>query len=119
VAHKITLEHKIQGSVVIVRVKGFMDLLQVEHFEHYLDEVIKNQTNKIVLDLSELEYISSAGLGAIIGRIRDVRTKGGDIKIGNCSSTVADILEILGFALVFSLAKTNEEAMRLFGAAQP
>jgi anti-sigma B factor antagonist len=115
-SQKIAIEHHSSAGVEIVKVKGFMDLLQVMHFEAYLDQLIQTNCIKIVLDFSELDYISSAGLGAIIGRIRDVRAKSGDIKIGGCSKPVKDILEVFGFSSVFSLTKTPEEAVSKFGA---
>jgi anti-sigma B factor antagonist len=114
-SQKIILEHHTKAGVEIVKVKGFMDLLQVRQFEVFMDQLIQTSSRKIVLDFTELEYISSAGLGAIIGCIREARAKSGDIKIGGCSKPVKDILESFGFSSVFTVTNTPEEAILKFG----
>jgi len=105
-----------KGNIHIVNVAGFMDMVEVPKLEQALDALIKEGTIKIVLDLSGLEYVSSAGLGAIIGRIREVRRSGGDIKIGGYSEMVYNILETFGFTQVFETYTSREEATLKFEA---
>jgi anti-sigma B factor antagonist len=112
----IIIEHHSAGNIEVVKVSGFMDMRHVGPFTDFLDRLILAKTWKIVLDFTDLEYISSAGLGAIIGRIRDVRAKSGDIKIGGCSRPVQDILNVFGFAAVFTLTATPQDAVKMFGA---
>jgi anti-sigma B factor antagonist len=90
-------------------------MTQVHEFESVLDKLIQEGKTRIVLDFSELEYISSAGLGALVGRIREVRKTNGDIKIGGGTPAVMEILKMFGFSEVFSLSSTPGEAMKLFG----
>ncbi len=61
-----------------------------------------------------MTYISSAGLGLIIGYIRELRRKGGDIKIGGMSERVQDILNTFGFSVIFDTFATREEAILKF-----
>jgi len=104
-----------EGLVQILNITGFMDMREVPKFEQALDQLIKSSRCQIVLDLSGLEYISSAGLGTIIGSIREVRRQGGDIKVGGCSTPVYEILKTFGFTDVFETYPSRKEAVRKFG----
>ncbi|MBN1594764.1 STAS domain-containing protein [candidate division FCPU426 bacterium] len=110
----IVIKTSTHGSVEVVKVSGFMDMTQVEIFEQMLDTLISSGKMKIVLDFSDLEYIASSALGAIIARIHTTRLQKGDIRIGGHSPVVLDILQSFGFSRVFSLASTPEEAIALF-----
>ena len=112
----VQIQSERQGAIEIVNVDGFMDMREVPKFEQALDQLIKAGRCRIVLDLSKLEYISSAGLGTIIGSIREVRRQGGDIKVGGYSAPVYDILKTFGFTEVFETYATRKEALQKFGA---
>ncbi len=85
-----------------------------EKFEKKLDELIKDGQNQIVLDFTDLEYISSAGLGAVIGRIRQVRRSGGDIKVGGFSELVSEIFDTFGIAAICESYSSREQAIAQF-----
>lgn len=104
------------GDIQILDLDGFMDMREVPKFEQAVDALIKAGRCRIVLDLADLEYISSAGLGTIIGSIREVRRQGGDIKVGGCSAPVLDILKTFGFTQVFETFASRREAVAKFGA---
>lgn len=105
-----------EGKIKVIVVSGFMDMSEVPKFEAAIEGLIKSGSLQIVLDLTNLEYISSAGLGEIIGRIREVRRQGGDIKVGGYSDLVYEILETFGFTAVFETFPSREKAMQKFEA---
>ncbi|MEW6517093.1 MAG: STAS domain-containing protein [candidate division FCPU426 bacterium] len=109
---KITQD--LREGVHLLTVSGFMDMTSVPKFEAALDELIAQGVIHIVLDLSYLEFITSAGLGAIIGRIRRVRQQEGDIKVGGCSDRVMEVLKTFGFTDVFQVSPTAEAALAQF-----
>jgi anti-sigma B factor antagonist len=113
---QVTIVNEHAGAVEVLNVVGFMDMREVPKFEQALDQLIKAGLCRIVLDLSKLEYISSAGLGTIIGSIREVRRQGGDIKVGGYSAPVFDILKTFGFTEVFETYASRKEALAKFGA---
>jgi anti-sigma B factor antagonist len=113
---QVQIREEAVGAVRVLVVEGFMDMREVPKFDQALDKLIKAGQVKIVLDLSQLEYISSAGLGSIIGNIRRVRTLGGDIKVGGHSATVFEILRTFGFTEVFDTCSTRAEAVKKYGS---
>ncbi len=110
----VKLSQELQDGIVILRVSGFMDMLGMEKFVQTLDRCIMDGTSKIILDFKFLEYISSAGLGAIIGRIRDLRRVGGDIKIGGYSDRVFELFQTFGFTETFDICDDIAKALANF-----
>jgi len=63
---------------VLVGISGFLDAHTVTNFEAKMDEIVSSGKNKVVIDLKDLNYISSAGIGAIMGLTQKLRKIGGD-----------------------------------------
>ena len=61
-----------------------------------------------------LRYIASAGLGALMGVIDEVRTNGGDIRIADLNETVRNIFEILGFNHLYRIFPSEVDAIVSF-----
>ncbi len=108
---KIQIDVNRHDLVYVVKVIGFMSITEVFKFEDVLTNLINDGRVNIVLDLSELEYISSAGLGTIMGSIRHIQRLGGDLKIGGMTSAVKEIFETFGFTAIFATYATPKEAI--------
>ena len=102
-------------GVVILRLKGSLDADTVYEWEAVLDKALKAKEYKLIMDLSELEYISSAGVGTFIGSIGEVRENGGDIVFLNASPHVLRIFKLLGFTKLFKIMEDEEEALKALG----
>ncbi len=73
--------------------------------------------NKILLNLKDVSYIDSAGLGEMVGSYATVTNQGGDIKLLNVQSKVSDLLQITKLFTVFATYTDENEAVRSFTAA--
>jgi anti-sigma B factor antagonist len=105
-------------GVCVLTVSGFLDMASMPHFESAMDALFDLGVTRLVLDLSFLEFITSAGLGAIVGRIRRARQQGGDIKVGGCSDRVLDVFKTFGFTDVFRVNPSVEAALAEFSASK-
>jgi len=77
-------------------------------------ELQNNDFKFILLDFSDLEFLSSAGVGSILGTIEISREMQGDIIICNASKKIMHILELLDLAEYFTLKDTVGEAIKLY-----
>jgi anti-sigma B factor antagonist len=68
--------------------------------------------NRVVLDIGELSYISSAGIGAMMGLAQRLRKKGGLLVLSKPSEKVYKILDTLGFTKIFQIVHDNDEALK-------
>ncbi len=94
---------------------GHLDAVTVSQLEGRFKETMEAGQYHWVVDLSQLDYISSAGLGAFIGVLEEVRSHGGDIFFVGLSPKLQKIFQVLGFLRIFRIFAAEEEAVREFG----
>jgi anti-sigma B factor antagonist len=104
-------------DISILRLAGFLDANTIPQFEAAIQELIDAQRYKIITDLRDLTYISSAGLGVYMGFIEDVREAGGDIKLCNLQEKIFKIFDQLGFPRLFDISSGEEDCTDKFNGA--
>ena len=100
------MEIKIQpnGQETTVQLIGLLDTTTISEQADELQKVLDIADQALVMDCSELEYISSAGLRFFMQLKRETEAKGGKIRIINLNEDVADIFRMSGFHNIFSLS---------------
>ena len=66
-------------SVSIMNVKGRVDSNTAPELDSALENLLKNEKNKIVLNLKAVDYLSSAGLRALVKALKEAQQSGGDL----------------------------------------
>jgi len=103
-----------EGGVEVVYVIGYLDSSTFVELDNCFKELIEEGKVKIIVDMSELEYISAAGLGVIAGMLVEVRNKMGDLKLCGMDSRIRNLFDILGFSRTLEIYSSQEEAMKEF-----
>ena len=116
---KISLLENPSDDVSEVRVDGVIDTLTATELEDIIDTLMKRSRYKVIVDLAGVDYVSSAGWGIFISHIRDVRAKGGDIKLANMIPNVYEIYDLLEFDNVIKAFPSVDEARSDFGSPAP
>ena len=88
---------------ILVRIIGELDTVATTEQADELQQVLDLADKAIVVDCTELEYISSAGLRFFIQLKRESETKGGSIRICHLNEDVADIFRMSGFRNIFEI----------------
>lgn len=83
------------GTELTAAIEGRLDTLTAPEFEEKLEPELED-TEKLVLDLAELEYISSAGLRVLLSAIK-VMEEQGEMVLRNVRPDVMDVFEVTGF----------------------
>lgn len=79
----------------VCRPKGELDAYTVGQFRDALQEV--GDVERLIIDLSEVPFMDSAGLGALIGGIRRTRDSGGEVAVTSNRPTITRLLQNTGF----------------------
>jgi anti-sigma B factor antagonist len=108
------IERETRGAVQLVRLSGSLDMYSFPRLDAQLKGLFDQGHYRIVLDCRELDYIGSAGLGALIGFTKQAREHGGDVKLLNVPERIAKIIELLGFTKVLQVHTTEENAVSSF-----
>lgn len=99
------------SAAVLFILSGYIDAHTVIEFEKAVYSAIESGQKRVVLDISGLSYISSAGIGAMMGLARKLSQTGGDLVLLNPSTKVFTILDGLGFTKIFKIASDQQEAL--------
>ncbi|MGI9607287.1 MAG: STAS domain-containing protein [Acidimicrobiales bacterium] len=93
----------------ILRLSGEVDAYTVGDFREALTGLTDVQ--RLVIDLSEVPFMDSAGLGALIGGIRRVREAEGDVAVVSTTASLNRLLHTTGFDRIVPVCESKEEAL--------
>ncbi len=94
----------------IISIIGKINAITAPEFEQYLKTLVNNGILKIILDFSKVDYISSAGLRAILVITKLLKTKSGSIVLASLKPEVKNVFEISGFTSIIPVVEDIEEA---------
>ena len=101
-------------DVSIIKVSGYLDTTTARELETALNGLLAKGSYKVVLDLSGVTYISSAGWGIFIGEIKDIRNHGGDLKLAAMVGDVFEVFQLLEFQSILEAYPTIDDARDAF-----
>ena len=112
------IEERSAGEVTLLDLKGKMTLGEG-------DELLKDKVNslvlqgrrKILLNLADVPYIDSAGLGEIVRTYTTVSRQGGQLKLLNLTKRITDLLAITKLLTVFETYDSEADAVRSFSSS--
>lgn len=93
---------------------GQLDAHSAPKLETEIEKHIKQSDYKLLFNLSNLDYISSAGLGVFMSFVQDVRDRDGDIKFAELNEKVNNVMDLLGFNHIYDITLTEKEAINKF-----
>jgi anti-sigma B factor antagonist len=108
------IRSKIDGDIAVIYPKGHLDAHNVERFEKEIVKLLGNSVVRIVVNCKDLNYISSAGMGIIMGYLDEIREKKGDIKLCAVSDRVYEIFDLVGFTDIYDFVKDEVDAVNKF-----
>ena len=97
----LTINKEKNGNDLVISPKGHLDTLSSPELEAELKSSMPD-AESLVMDLSGLEYISSAGLRVLLSAQKVMSKKGG-MKVINCNEVVKEVFEVTGFVDVLDI----------------
>lgn len=91
------------GGATTIRIRGEVDLYTAPKLRERLEQVVAGEDQQVVVELSEMDFIDSTGLGVLVGALKQVREHGGDMVLRNPSRSTHKILEIAGLTKLFTV----------------
>ena len=103
------------AGVAVLKVSGYLDTTTATELERTIFELVGRQEYKLVLDLSRVSYISSAGWGIFISEIKNIRNHGGDLKLSGMVGDVYEVFQLLEFHTILEAYDSTGLAVAAFG----
>jgi anti-anti-sigma factor len=105
-----------QQGIVVVAPRGRVDSTTAAALDAHLIEVSRAAQPRIVVDFSEVDYISSAGLRVMLTLAKRVRDARGALVLCSLGDAVRQVFELAGFLPLFSIEGSREVAVRTVAA---
>jgi anti-sigma B factor antagonist len=97
-----------------VRVDGRIDTVTASELDDVIGSLFGRRAYRVVIDLAGAHYVSSAGWGVFVSRLREARAGGGDIRLGRMQTCVHDVYDLLEFDGLLSSDARLEESIAAF-----
>lgn len=101
----------------VVHVGGEVDVYTAPALRERLDDEIERGQHDIVVDLSDVTFMDSTGLGVLVGRLKQVRLHDGSMRLVCSHDRVLKVFTITGLDKVFDIYPTLEDALSDGGKA--
>jgi len=107
--------HRDAGSVTVVDFSGRITLGDGSALlRKTLRDLLEDQRTRIVLNLGDVDYIDSSGIGELVSGYTSVKNRGGELKLLNLTKKVHDLLQITKLYTVFEVHSDEHAAVRSF-----
>lgn len=109
-----TVDH---GSAITLSIGGHIDGSTAPELDQAIRALIAEGRYRIVADLKELDFMSSAGLGILMSAIQQARENRGDVKLARANQSIRRLISVMGFDSIYQIHDTEESALADFAGS--
>ena len=114
----LTMVGKQVSGVTVLQLSGRITLgEESSQLRTKIKDVLGQGNTRLVLDLAEVAYIDSAGLGTLVAGFTSAQNQGANMKLANLTKRFDELLHITKLVTVFDVYKTVEDALKSFAAS--
>lgn len=106
-----------QNGVSVLTLTGRLDLASGSGLKDQVKELLGKEKISIHLNMANVEFINSSGLGVLVSMMKEIRLHKGRLTLSNLASYVLEIFEITQLSHIFEIYTTDEEALSSFQTA--
>ena len=103
------LENIMQGNACVIHVQGRLDATTAPELERYTGDLIEKGNPRIVFDLTDLQYVSSAGLRIFLLVAKKLKGLGGEMSLAGLHGNIKEVIEISGFPSILPCYDTMDD----------
>jgi len=107
------ISQKEEKGIVSIAIKGRMDADSSPDAEKVVKEALGAEANRLLFDLGELEYLSSAGLRVLLSAAKEMRRRDGKIVLCALNEFVNEIFEVSGFQSLIPISDSVESGIEV------
>ena len=100
-----------ESGIAIVRFKGRLDLLSAANARAEMAKLVQDGRERLVVDLGEVSFIDSSGLGALISGLKAARQAGGDLRLARLGEQARMLFRLTNLDKVLNIYSSVEDAL--------
>ena len=108
------ISSRVRGEVVILDISGEIDLYNAPEIKDIVNKLIEQKKYNVVINLKEVTYIDSSGIGALISSLSNLKKYHGGLKIINVFASVKKVFELTKLTSFFEIYDSEDEAVKAF-----
>lgn len=110
------MQVKIQDkdTVTVCYVSGDIDINSAPVIRKSLEKVVSGKKNKVLVNLSDVQYVDSSGLATMVELLKNIRAYGGKLKVCNMSAKIKSLFEMTKLDRLFEILPSEEDAIKSF-----
>ncbi len=105
--------------IVLIKVGGYIDFTTSDEIDNIIASLINSKSYNIIINLEDVDYISSRGWSIFLSKIKEIRDNGGDLKLANLKPDVFQVFEVLEFFWFLKTYNSLDEAISEFDEGVP
>lgn len=102
------------NDIKVIKIIGELDALVAPKLKDRISKLVEADTVKFIIDFEDLVHINSLAMGILRGKLKIVKSAGGDIKLVKLNEHIKTIFEMVGLDELFEIYETEEEAVNKF-----
>jgi anti-sigma B factor antagonist len=107
------ITQKEENGIVSFSIKGRLDADSAPEAEKVVKEALEGPTDRVLFNLGDLEYLSSAGLRVLLSAAKEMRRRDGKIVLCSLNEFVKEIFEVSGFQSLIPIAESVESGIKV------
>ncbi|MGE0222704.1 MAG: STAS domain-containing protein [Acetobacteraceae bacterium] len=110
------ITNKVEGDLASLRITGRLDAATSPNLEQAVNVAVEKGSQRIVFDMRDVSYVSSAGLRAILLAAKKTKAAGGGVAVFGLQPAVEEVFTVSGFGKIIPIVPTDAEARQKLGA---
>lgn len=107
------ISKKTHENCIIVEIKGRLNTTNFSDLESEFNKLIEAGNHKLLVDCSDLEYVSSSGLRVFLVALKSLKKLNGKFVLCNLQESILEVFEVSGFITIFDVCDNREEALEI------
>lgn len=106
------IDFRKDDGILIISVDGRIDTLSAPEFQNRMEELMEREETNVILNLEKLQYVSSAGLRAVLVSAKKAAASGKKLSCCSLQEMVRKVFDISGFTGIIPVFDSLEDAVR-------
>ncbi len=98
-------------GIKVLAIDGRLDSIGAPQLEEQLNTLIQTGQEKVLIDMTAMDYVSSAGLRVLLSGVKKIKKESGEFALCGLNESAQDVFEVSGFSEIFTIYESNQTAL--------
>jgi len=110
----VSFEIRAQDGIDVIDITGQLDAFTTPDVKAEFKKLTDSRHYKLVLNLKQVDYVNSTGIGAVVAVAQQVRRRKGDLKLYGMKADIRKVFDLVGASKILEIFETEQEALNSF-----